>query len=133
MKKRRVGLIVFLVVLVIIIAGGIFGWIMLKKEHKEAMSVNVENIEFKNLEDGTYEGYYVGGMYGWRENKVEVVIKDAEVVEIKLLTVEASMQVEVINELYDRVIDKQSLNVDVVSGSTLTSKAYLKGIEDALN
>ena len=31
-----------------------------------------------------------------------------------------------------KVKEKQSLDVDVVSGSTVTSKAYLKAMEDAL-
>jgi len=35
--------------------------------------------------------------------------------------------------LYDRVVQAQSLQVDTISGSTLTSKAYLKAVEDALN
>jgi uncharacterized protein with FMN-binding domain len=34
--------------------------------------------------------------------------------------------------MYDKVLKAQSLQVDVVSGATLTSKAYLRGIEDAL-
>jgi uncharacterized protein with FMN-binding domain len=34
--------------------------------------------------------------------------------------------------LYDRVIQAQSLQVDTISGATLTSKAYLQGVENAL-
>jgi len=34
--------------------------------------------------------------------------------------------------LYDRVIAGQSLHVDTVSGATLTSKAYLQAVENAL-
>jgi uncharacterized protein with FMN-binding domain len=35
-------------------------------------------------------------------------------------------------ELYDRVIQAQSLQVDTISSATLTSKAYLKAVENAL-
>ena len=35
-------------------------------------------------------------------------------------------------ELFDRVIQAQSLQVDTISGATLTSKAYLQCVENAL-
>ena len=34
--------------------------------------------------------------------------------------------------LYARVIQAQSLQVDTISGATLTSKAYLQSVENAL-
>jgi uncharacterized protein with FMN-binding domain len=34
--------------------------------------------------------------------------------------------------LYDRVIESQSLQVDTISGATLTCKARLKAVENAL-
>jgi uncharacterized protein with FMN-binding domain len=34
--------------------------------------------------------------------------------------------------LFGRVLEERSLEVDAVSGATLTSRAYLKGLEDAL-
>ncbi len=34
--------------------------------------------------------------------------------------------------LYARVIQAQSLQVDTISGATLTSKAYLQAVENAL-
>lgn len=37
-----------------------------------------------------------------------------------------------INHLFDEVIKSQTLQVDVISGATLTSKAHLKALEDAL-
>jgi uncharacterized protein with FMN-binding domain len=35
-------------------------------------------------------------------------------------------------QLFDKVIEKQNTDVDVISGATITSKAYLKSIENAL-
>jgi uncharacterized protein with FMN-binding domain len=34
--------------------------------------------------------------------------------------------------LYDRVVQAQSLQVDTISGATLTSKAWLQAVENAL-
>ena len=40
---------------------------------------------------------------------------------------------DVEDELINNVIKNQSLDVDVVSGATVSSKAILKAIENALN
>ena len=34
--------------------------------------------------------------------------------------------------LFDRVIDRQSLKVDTISGATLTANGYLMAVENAL-
>lgn len=39
---------------------------------------------------------------------------------------------EVTEELIGRVLEEQSTKIDAVSGSTVTCKAYLKSIENAL-
>ncbi|WP_368487958.1 FMN-binding protein [Clostridium sp. BJN0013] len=35
-------------------------------------------------------------------------------------------------DLFQKVIELQSLQVDIISGATLTSKAHLKALENAL-
>ncbi len=56
-----------------------------------------------------------------------------KITDIKLLSssdpAKSNMQPEM---LYDKVIEAQSLQVDTISGATLTSKAYLKAVEIAL-
>jgi uncharacterized protein with FMN-binding domain len=39
---------------------------------------------------------------------------------------------EVTGPLFDRVIEVQSLKVDTISGATITSKSFLKSVENAL-
>jgi len=72
-------------------------------------------------------------MYKWRANKVQVTVSSGKVSEIRLLSSsdpgKKNTQQDV---LYDRVIKGQSLQVDVISGATLTSKAYLRAVENAL-
>ena len=84
------------------------------------------------LVDGSYFGVYEGGMYKWRENEVQVMITSGKVSEIALLSSKENPQPEFTEVLFDRVIKKQSLQVDVISGASLTSKAFLKSIENAL-
>ena len=42
-------------------------------------------------------------------------------------------KLEVSRELFNKVIKTQDTNVDIISGATVPSKAYLKSIENALS
>jgi len=135
-KKRSRGrgcLIALLVILVILgVAGGI-GWTFLEKEHREARSLPLNAVDFDRLGDGKYHGAYTGGMYRWRVNECDVTVTDGQVTDVAL-TASADPGAENANAemLYQRVIEVQSLQVDTLSGATLTSKAYLQCIENAL-
>jgi len=104
----------------------------LSREHDEARNVEIRNIDFMKLVDGSYHGVYEGGMYKWRENEVQVMITSDKVSEIALLNSKENRPPEFTEELFNRVIEKQSLQVDVISGASLTSKAFLRSIENAL-
>jgi uncharacterized protein with FMN-binding domain len=125
-------LIALIVVVVLGIAGGI-GWTFLSKEHQEARSLPLNAVDFSKLKDGTYHGAYAGGMYKWRKNECDVTVKNRKVAAIKLVVSQdpggKNTQHEV---LFDRVIQAQSLQVDTISMATLTSKAYLQAVENAL-
>jgi uncharacterized protein with FMN-binding domain len=114
------------------IAGGI-GWSKLSKEHREARSLPLNAVDFSRLSDGTYHGAYAGGMYKWRANECQVTVSSGKVTDIQLSgsrdPAAKNTQHEV---LYERVIQAQSLQVDTISGATLTSKAYLQCVENAL-
>ncbi len=127
------GWIIVLAVVVVLGVGAGIGWSFVAREHNEAKNLPINTIDFGHLKDGMYIGEYAGGMYKWRVNRVQVTVVGGKVVGIKLLDSsdpgKTNAQADV---LYDRVMKRQSLQVDVVSGSTLTSKAYLKAVENAL-
>jgi len=109
----------------------------LSEEHEEAQSVTIKDINFSKLKKGQYSGYYAGGMYGWRENECQVIVDSitgdsSKVVTIELTKSKADYTEQFLDTLYNRVLAKQSLQIDAVSGATLDSKACLKAIEDAL-
>lgn len=114
------------------IAGGI-GWSKLAKEHREARSLPLDGVDFNRLNDGCYPGTYAGGMYNWRANECQVTVTGGKVTAIDLIVSQDPGGKNTQHEgLYDRVIQAQSLQVDTISGATLTSKAYLQCIENAL-
>ena len=124
--------IVLIVVTVLGTAGGV-GWSRLQKEHKEARSLPLNAVDFGKLDDGTYHGAYEGGMYKWRANECQVTVSSGKVADIQLIGSEDPGSKNTQHEvLYDRVVQAQSLQVDTISGATLTSKAYLQAVENAL-
>ncbi len=122
-----------LVTIVGLVLGG--GILFTAGERREAKNLPIAVIDFKKINDGTYIGEYEGGMYKWRANKVQVTVSSGSVTDIKTLgdkKAGCGEKPELTGELFNRVIEAQSLQVDAVSGATLTSKAYLKSVENAL-
>jgi uncharacterized protein with FMN-binding domain len=136
-KGRSVvkGCAVVLLILVAVVAIGLaVGWSFLAREHREARSLPLNAVDFDRLkDDGVYHGVYEGGMYRWRYNECDVTVTNGRVSAIALVgsqdpgTENTDAQI-----LYDRVIAAQSLQVDTISGATLTSKGWLQCIENAL-
>lgn len=133
-KRSMTGLIIALAVIVLATLGGYIACTSVNREHAEAASLPLRQGNFGQLRDGTYTGEYAGGMYKWRVNTVQIDVQDGKVANIQLKSSKdpAAKNIDA-NTLYQRVIDAQSLDVDVLSGATLTSKAYLKAVEDAVS
>lgn len=142
-KERKGKVRVWIVILSIvgIIALGIAGVIILTAPgRKELQNMVIANVDFKRLRDGVYRGTYCGTKDNFRNVTVEVTVTSGAVTKIKVIegalagdkqTTEIRKGLT-INNLFDRVIRSQSLQVDVISGATLTSKAHLKAVENAL-
>ncbi len=131
-KGSGIGWVIVLTIVVVLFIGGVVGWSFLSKEHQEAQNLSLNGVDFSKLKDGTYIGEYEGGMYKWRANKVQVAVSSGRVSGMELLEQKENQKPEFTDKLYDRVIKAQSLQVEAISGATLTSKAYLKGVENAL-
>ena len=108
-------------------AGGIF---YLTRGLKAGETLEIGEVNLKNLPDGTYTGIYKGGRWS---NEVEVYIKNGRIAEIRIVKDVVFSKPEGREDLFSGVIQNQSLQVDAVAGSTVTSKAYLKALEEALN
>lgn len=135
MKRRgKLRMIIYvIIILAVLLAAGIGGAMLYTAgEHKEAKNLPIAAIDFKNIGDGTYIGEYEGGIKKWRTNKVQVTVSSGKVTGIEVLEQKYDLKPEFTDKLYDRVIEAQSLQVDTISGATLTSKACLKSVENAL-
>ena len=133
MRKARGCLVVLAIVVVVLAIGGGIGWVFLSREHREARSLPLNAVDFSKLVDGTYHGLYEGGMYKWRRNECDVTVANGKVTDIRLTASKDPGKENAGAEmLYERVIATQSLQVDTISGATLTGKAYLQCVENAL-
>jgi uncharacterized protein with FMN-binding domain len=132
-KRKMIGLMIGLTVVAGLIIIGSIGWSKISKEHREARSLPLNAVDFSKLNDGTFHGTYEGGMYKWRANECQVTVSSGKIVDIQLVgSQDPGAKNKEAKELYDRVIQMQSLQVDTISGATLTSKAYLQAVENAL-
>lgn len=131
--KRKMGWIFGLAVAAVLSIGSWIGMSFVFREHREIRALPLNLVDFSGLKDGVYTGAYEGGMYGWRANTVEVTVSGSKVTDIRFVS-ESMPNKDAANRdaLYGRVIEQQSLQVDVISGATLTSKGYLQAVENAL-
>jgi uncharacterized protein with FMN-binding domain len=117
--------IVLIIVAVILVIIFIFASAGLKKVGK----LNIGKIDLSKLADGVYTGEFKG--YRW-SNQVEVTVKNHQIAGIKIIKDIVFGSGDISKKIFDQIIQKQSLQIDTVSSATVTNKAYLKAIENAL-
>lgn len=119
-KKPRKIAIIF-TVLVIIVGGGYFA---ASRGLPEMQELVINDVNLDEISDGVYAGEF--NRYRW-SYKVKVKIQGGEIVDVQIDNGGALEQ-----ELSERIIAKQSLDVDINTGATVSSKAFLKAVEAAL-
>ncbi len=138
--KRRMWIVILSILGTIGVTMGV-GILATAPGRQELMDINIATLNFKKLRDGTYIGQYCGTKDHFRDAKVEVTVSSGKVSSIKVLegknVYKEGKPIEIrngltIEDLNNSVIKEQSLQVDVISGATLTSNAYLKAMENAL-
>jgi uncharacterized protein with FMN-binding domain len=120
-------LISIILIFILVFAGGIF---YLTRGLYEGTNIKVNGINISNLNDGVYNGKYNDGRWS---NQLNVTVKNHKITEIKIENDVTFVKPSVSDELFNKVIKAQNTTVDAVSEATVTSKAYLKSIENALN
>lgn len=140
-RKGKKKMWVAIMIIVAVISGGALGAILIDGPNRREISeLSFPHIDFSKLHDGTYIGDYKGTKSHLRDTKVEVTISGGEIKKIKVLKgavdkdgkpldIRGGKSVE---DLFDIVIKSESLQVDVISGATLTSNTHLKALGNAL-
>jgi uncharacterized protein with FMN-binding domain len=126
-QLKKVLKVIGIVVLVMIIASG--GMVIyMSRGLSEGREMVIQEVDLSNVDDGVYDGSHQGGRWS---NRVSVTVKDHEITQIEV-TEDISFSDEALkNQIIDAVIAQQSTQVDIISGATVSSKAYLQSIQQA--
>jgi len=120
-------IIVWVLVGLAVLVGGVIAFGLIGRRAGETLPIG--SLDFSTLPDGEYTGQYKGGRWS---NKVRVTVESGRVAGIDVVRDILFPQPEVRRRTLEAIIETQSLEVDVVSGATITAKAYLKAVEKAL-
>lgn len=120
-------ILISIIIIFILISGA--GLFYLSRGLENGKDLKINNVDLSQVNDGIYSGEYKAGRWS---NSVEVTIKNHIITKINVTKDVTFPKKDVTEELMAKVIKSQNTNIDVVSGSTVTCKAYLKSIESAL-
>lgn len=110
---------------------------LIAEHDKEEAEINAYNEKVLNndskspYQDGTYQGTGVG--FGG-DITVEVTIKDGQLINIEVLSAddEDTAYYNQAKTLLEKIINKQSTEVDTVSGATYSSEGLIEATSNAL-
>lgn len=122
---KVLGIIVLL--FIVVAASGMF---YISRGLEEGLNVKINPVDLSLKEDGVYKGSYDFGRWS---NELNVTVKDHKITNIEVTDDMMIVNPEVRSAIFQRVINEQDTAVDAVSGGTVSCKAYLKSIENALN
>lgn len=125
-SKKKILLIVL--IFLVMIAGFMFWNIDIDVDEILA-DTNIGYVDLSNLENGIYNGRHSAGLV---EVELAVNIDNGKIIDIQILNHDnwrGGKAEKIVNE----VVNKQSLDVDLVSGATISSKVIIKSVENALS
>lgn len=128
MKSRRRIVLVAVIVLVAIIAAAFGAKSYIESSLEKLTETSITDVDLSKIADGVYKGSYKVIPV---EAEVKVTVEDHRITGIELVK-HLNGQGAAAEVIPDRVVGAQSLEVDIVSGATYSSKVILKAIEDAL-
>lgn len=96
----------------------------------EIRQLVIREVDLGKVADGTYMGSYHKGRWTF---DVQVVVQNHRIKSVKNVNARMNTQQEWTASAEAAFVEKQSVNIDVVSGATLNSKAFQKAVEIALS
>lgn len=127
MRKLLKILFAVIVFFVLVFAGGVF---YLNNGLESGRNVVLSGLDMSDIHDGVYHGTYKSGRWS---NTVAVTVINKRITNIEIIDDVTFAEPEISGLLFSKVIEAQDTDVDIVSGATVTSLAYLKSIENAIN
>jgi uncharacterized protein with FMN-binding domain len=86
-------------------------------------------IEFKRLADGVYQGNY---KHSPNSADVEVTIQNQRIAKVEILKQDAWKSKNAESVIPKRIVEKQSTNVEAVTGATNSSNVIMNAVQNAI-
>ncbi len=99
------------------------------EEINRVRNMTINDIKLDTISDGVYHGNFT---YGGFTYVTETVVKNHKIENINVIQNRKSKFAKKAEGVIPKILQGQTLKVDVVSGATTTSKAILKAIENSL-
>lgn len=128
MKKRYKILIIIGSIIVVLVVAGIIAFSVIGNNLEALKSIEVKDTDISSLADGTYAGSYNAFPV---TAEVSVTVNGHVITDIKIIS-HSHGPGHGADAITGEVVKAQSLDVDAVSGATMSSKVMLLAIEDAL-
>lgn len=119
---------IILSVLVVLFLGGYLLLQSIQSNMETLEEAEIAAVDLAALDDGIYTGEFALFPVSVA---VEVTVADGSIKAADIIRQQSGPGYEA-DAMIDRVIEAQSLQVDVVSGATYSSKAFLKAVANAL-
>ena len=125
LSENKMARISIIAIIILSVGFGLMGSINLKR--LRTMKINTPDL--LTLNDGVYKGEFNdgGGVYA-----VEVEIKNHTISDLTLKSERKSSYIDYARPVTGRILQKQTLIVDAITGATTTSKCIMKAAENAL-
>jgi len=123
------GILKIIILIVLVIALFIAGFsVYTQSKLNKLVQMPIPKVALDTIDDGVYEGDY--SVFPITV-KLNVTVKSHKITEILILK-HINGQGGKAVAIADQVIERQSLQVDIISGATYSSKVILRALENAL-
>lgn len=128
MKRKYKVLIIIGAIVVVLVVAGVIGFSIINNNLEALKVVEVKDVDLADVADGVYQGSYNSFPV---TAEVKVTVNDHAIEDIVLVS-HGHGPDHGADAIVQTVVDAQSLQVDAVSGATMSSKVVLLAIQDAL-
>lgn len=129
LKKLLIFCVFGIVLMALLIGIGIYSTVkIMENKYPEVSGMIIKDINLSLIDDGVYKGEF---SYGKSFYDVRVIIEKGKYRYIEVNSNREDKYSKRAEAIVERIIDEQSLNVEVISGATRSTKAILKAIENA--
>jgi uncharacterized protein with FMN-binding domain len=127
-KRTKFLLCGVLLALIVAIGFGLNNLFTFLAYERDVKAIQVQNVDLSTIADGEYYG---DCNVDFVRARVRVVVKDHQIIELELVE-HYNDRGAAANDLPNRILEQQRIDVDAISGATSSSKVIQEAVYNAL-